>query len=216
MEVKQFINNPFQENTFVLWDNVSLETAIIDCGALTEKERLEIECFIENHQLKVRHILNTHLHLDHCFGVASVCQRYGLQLEASPEDSSLLRTMRQQAESFGIPSSYIDSQVDTLKIQPLKEGDTITLGDSTLKVLATPGHTRGGLCFYADKDALLFSGDTLFNGSVGRTDLDGGSYSELINSIRNKLIILPGNVKVYCGHGPYTTISDEKQYNPFL
>lgn len=216
MEVKQFVNNPFQENTYVAWDETSHEAVIIDCGALNEKEKIDIECFVENHQLKVRHVVNTHLHLDHCFGVAWACQLYNVKLEASAEDSSLLHTMRQQAELFGIPGSYIDSSVDTMRIQALAEGDVISLGNTSIKVIATPGHTRGGLCFYAPEDAIIFTGDTLFNGSVGRTDLDGGSYSELINSIRTKLVILPDNVRVYCGHGPYTTISDEKKYNPYL
>lgn len=216
MPVKQFLNNPFQENTYIVWDEPTLEAAIIDCGALTDNERNDIENFIENHRLVVRHIINTHLHLDHCFGVAWACMKYGLTLEASSADSSLLHSLRQQAELFGIPSSLIDLATDTLKISPLCDGDTLPLGQSSLSVIATPGHTLGGLCFYDKQNAILFSGDTLFNGSVGRTDLEGGSYSALINSIRQKLVILPDNVTIYCGHGPYTTIADEKQYNPYL
>lgn len=214
MEVKQFIFNPFQENTYVVWSEPSMEAVIIDCGAATDSEREELEYFIENKDLKIKHLINTHLHLDHCFGNAWAAEKWNVPTKASESDHKLLKKLPVQAAAFGVPEEYVRGGSDAFSA--VSEGDVIEFGDCRLEVIETPGHTEGGVCFYEREEAVLFAGDSLFNGSVGRTDLPGGSYKDLINSLQQKVVVLPGNVKVYCGHGPYTFIDDEKKYNPYL
>ena len=212
MKIKQIQNNPFQENTYVVWDEVSMEAAIVDCGALFPQEEERIEAFVSDNNLKVKYILNTHLHLDHCFGNAWASGRYGILPMAHEEDDTLLARMGEQARMFGLPF-----EVKTEKLGGyLKDGDVLTLGEHEIRVIHTPGHSRGGLCFYIPSAGWLISGDSLFEGSIGRTDLEGGSYATLIKSITERLMTLPEETVVYPGHGPYTTIGDEKKSNPFL
>ncbi len=212
MKIKQIQNNPFQENTYVVWDEASMEAAIVDCGALFPQEEERIEAFVNDNNLKVKYILNTHLHLDHCFGNAWAARRYGILPMAHEEDETLLARMGEQARMFGLPF-----EVRTEKLGGyLKDGDVLTLGENRIEVIHTPGHSRGGLCFYIPSAGWLISGDSLFEGSIGRTDLEGGSYATLIKSITERLMALPEDTVVYPGHGPYTTIGDEKKSNPFL
>jgi glyoxylase-like metal-dependent hydrolase (beta-lactamase superfamily II) len=212
MKIKQIQNNPFQENTYVVWDEVSMEAAIVDCGALFPQEEAKIEAFVSDNNLKVKYILNTHLHLDHCFGNAWAAERYGILPMAHKDDETLLARMGEQARMFGLPF-----EVKTEKLGGyLKDDDVLMLGENEIKVIHTPGHSRGGLCFYIPSAGWLISGDSLFEGSIGRTDLEGGSYATLIKSITERLMTLPEETVVYPGHGPYTTIGDEKRMNPFL
>ena len=212
MKIKQIQNNPFQENTYVVWDEASMEAAIVDCGALFPQEEERIEAFVNDNNLKVKYILNTHLHLDHCFGNAWAAGRYSILPMAHEEDETLLARMGEQARMFGLPF-----EVRTEKLGGyLKDGDVLTLGENRIEVIHTPGHSRGGLCFYIPSAGWLISGDSLFEGSIGRTDLEGGSYATLIKSITERLITLPEETVVYPGHGPYTTIGEEKKCNPFL
>ena len=212
MKIKQIQNNPFQENTYVVWDEASMEAAIVDCGALFPQEEERIEAFVSDNNLKVKYILNTHLHLDHCFGNAWAAGRYGILPMAHEEDKTLLARMGEQARMFGLPF-----EVRTEKLGGyLKDGDVLTLGEHEIRVIHTPGHSRGGLCFYIPSAGWLISGDSLFEGSIGRTDLEGGSYATLIKSITERLMTLPEDTVVYPGHGSYTTIGDEKRSNPFL
>ena len=212
MKIKQIPNNPFQENTYVVWDEASMEAAIVDCGALFPQEEERIEAFVSDNNLKVKYILNTHLHLDHCFGNAWAAGRYDVLPMAHEEDETLLARMGEQARMFGLPF-----EVRTEKLGGyLKDGDVLTLGENRIEVIHTPGHSRGGLCFYIPSAGWLISGDSLFEGSIGRTDLEGGSYATLIKSITERLMALPEDTVVYPGHGPYTTIGDEKKSNPFL
>lgn len=212
MKIKQIQNNPFQENTYVVWDEVSKEAAIIDCGALFPQEEERIEKFITENNLKVKYLLNTHTHLDHCFGNAWAAERYGVKLMAHADDEALLSQIGMQAKMFGLPI-----EVKTVKLGGyLNDGDVLMLGENRIEVIHTPGHSRGGICFYIPSEGWLVSGDSLFAGSIGRTDLEGGSYATLIKSIQEKLITLPEETVVYPGHGPYTTIGDEKTNNPFL
>ena len=212
MKIKQIQNNPFQENTYVVWDEASMEAAIVDCGALFPQEEERIEAFMSDNNLKVKYILNTHLHLDHCFGNAWAAGRYDILPMAHEEDETLLARMGEQARMFGLPF-----EVKTEKLGGyLKDDDVLTLGEHEIRVIHTPGHSRGGLCFYIPSAGWLISGDSLFEGSIGRTDLEGGSYATLIKSITERLITLPEETVVYPGHGPYTTIGDEKKSNPFL
>jgi glyoxylase-like metal-dependent hydrolase (beta-lactamase superfamily II) len=212
MKIKQIQNNPFQENTYIVWDEATLEAAIIDCGALFPQEEERIEEFINDNKLKVKYILNTHLHLDHCFGNAWAAERYEVLPMAHEDDETLLARMGEQARMFGLPF-----EVRTEKLgRYLKDGDVLMLGNNEIKVIHTPGHSRGGLCFYISSTGWLISGDSLFEGSIGRTDLEGGSYATLIKSITEHLMTLPEETVVYPGHGAYTTIGEEKKCNPFL
>lgn len=212
MKIKQIQNNPFQENTYVVWDEATMEAAIVDCGALFPQEEERIEAFVNDNNLKVKYILNTHLHLDHCFGNAWAAERYGILPMAHEDDETLLARMGEQARMFGLPF-----EVKTEKLGGyLKDDDVLMLGENEIKVIHTPGHSRGGLCFYIPSAGWLISGDSLFEGSIGRTDLEGGSYATLIKSITERLMTLPEETVVYPGHGPYTTIGDEKRMNPFL
>ena len=212
MKIKQIQNNPFQENTYVVWDEASMEAAIVDCGALFPQEEERIEVFVSDNNLKVKYILNTHLHLDHCFGNAWAAERYGVLPMAHEDDETLLARMGEQARMFGLPF-----EVRTEKLGGyLKDGDVLMLGEHRVEVIHTPGHSRGGLCFYIPSAGWLISGDSLFEGSIGRTDLEGGEYATLIKSITERLMTLPEDTVVYPGHGPYTTIGDEKRSNPFL
>lgn len=212
MKIKQIPNNPFQENTYVVWDEATMEAAIVDCGALFPQEEERIDVFVNDNNLKIKHILNTHLHLDHCFGNAWAAERYGVLPMAHEDDETLLARMGEQARMFGLPF-----EVRTEKLGGyLKDGDVLTLGENRIEVIHTPGHSRGGLCFYIPSAGWLISGDSLFEGSIGRTDLEGGSYATLIKSITERLMTLPEDTVVYPGHGSYTTIGDEKKSNPFL
>lgn len=212
MKIKQIPNNPFQENTYVVWDEATMEAAIVDCGALFPQEEERIDVFINDNNLKIKYILNTHLHLDHCFGNAWAAERYGVLPMAHEDDETLLARMGEQARMFGLPF-----EVRTEKLGGyLEDGDVLKLGDNEIRVIHTPGHSRGGLCFYIPAAGWLVSGDSLFEGSIGRTDLEGGSYATLIKSITERLLILPDETVVYPGHGAYTTIGEEKKSNPFL
>ena len=212
MKIKQIPNNPFQENTYVVWDEATMEAAIVDCGALFPQEEERIDAFVNDNQLKIKYILNTHLHLDHCFGNAWAAERYGVLPMAHRDDETLLARMGEQARMFGLPF-----EVRTEKLGGyLEDGDVLKLGDNEIRVIHTPGHSRGGLCFYMPMAGWLVSGDSLFEGSIGRTDLEGGSYATLIKSITERLLILPDETVVYPGHGAYTTIGEEKKSNPFL
>lgn len=212
MKIKQIQNNPFQENTYVVWDEASKEAAIVDCGALFPQEEEKIESFIAENKLKIKCLLNTHAHLDHCFGNAWAAEHYGVQPMAHADDEALLAQIGMQAKMFGLPV-----EVKTVKLGGyLNDGDVLMLGENRIEVIHTPGHSRGGVCFYIPSAGWLISGDSLFAGSIGRTDLEGGSYATLIKSIQERLITLPEETIVYPGHGPYTTIGDEKKMNPFL
>ncbi|MBR5744671.1 MAG: MBL fold metallo-hydrolase [Muribaculaceae bacterium] len=199
-------------NTFVVFDVFSREAAVIDAGMLYDDEWQEFSDYVEKERLKIKYLLNTHLHIDHLFGVAEAVNRYGIGLSASTADSMLSDRVDQQAAMFGIRRKMEQINIE----HPLADGDEIRLGNSILKVIATPGHSLGGICFYSADDGLLFSGDTLFQTGIGRTDLPGGDYATLIHSITDRLLTLPDDTKVLPGHGPSTTIAMERQYNPFL
>ena len=197
---------------YVVIDEKTNDCVVIDAGCVDEAEKNSLGEYIRNHQLHLKHVLNTHLHMDHCFGNRYLYKEFGVGPEASADDEPLLETLHAQASMFGI--EYTDA------IQPiakyLNDEDLITFGESALKVIKVPGHSRGGLAFYSESEHILFSGDTLFHNSIGRTDLPGGSYKDLIASLIQKLMILPGETDVYPGHGETTTIGDEREDNPYL
>lgn len=211
MEYKVFINNPWQENTVVLYDETG-EAAVVDCGCFGGEEENHLKTFLEQKKLCPVLLLNTHLHPDHIFGNRFMEEAYGLSTKAAREDDFLIDGAVEFASMLGIKGITQPPAVGEF----LKDGDMVRFGHSELRVIAVAGHSPGGLCFYNARDRLLLSGDVLFAGSIGRADLPGGNEQELVRGIREKLCCLPDEVRVIPGHGPLTTVGEEKMYNPFL
>lgn len=211
MYIKIFVNNPWQENTIVLYD-ASREAVVIDCGCFSEAEERQVREFLEREQLTPVALLDTHLHIDHILGNHFMKSSYGLEAQASQDDQFLIDHAVEYAAMLGLRGITPPPAVGKF----LKEGEVIRFGSSELEVIAVPGHSPGGLCYYSREDRLLIAGDVLFAGSVGRADLPGGNAALLISGIREKLLTLPEEVRVIAGHGPSTTIGEEKKYNPFL
>lgn len=208
--VKSFEVNYFSENTYLLYDETK-EAVLIDCGCMHEKEFQGISDYIQENKLILKRNLCTHLHLDHIAGNAFVKKAYGIAPEANQADE-ILPSAEEQSKAFGLPIVFNNVPLKSY----LKEGDRIQFGHSELQVIETPGHTPGGLSFYAPTTGFVIVGDSLFRGSIGRTDLWGGNHEALVNSIRQKLMTLPSKTVVYPGHGPTTTIENEKRINPYI
>jgi hydroxyacylglutathione hydrolase len=209
-KVQSFENNPYQENTYILYDD-SGECAIIDPGMETGKEQNAVVSFIRDHGLKPVLLLNTHCHIDHVLGNKFIFDQYGLQPQFHINELPLLEAVISYAPSMGI--LYEPSPLPELY---LPEEGTVEFGETQLHLVFAPGHSPGHLCFYDRRANLLIGGDVLFRGSIGRTDLPGGSFTQLIDNIEQKLFLLPDDCTVYPGHGRETTIGYEKQTNPFL
>lgn len=211
MTIKTFTFNPFQENTYVLHDETN-EAVIIDAGCFSDGEKQLIKNYFEENNLILKRVINTHLHLDHQFGNKFLFDTFGVAPEAGKEDEFLLGNVVVQARSFGLPFND--------EAQPLNgyiaDNQYIKFGNSSLKAIHVPGHSPGSMAFYSETNGVLFAGDVLFQGSIGRTDLAKGDYATLISSITKKLLPLPDSTVVYCGHGPTTTIGNEKRNNPYL
>ena len=212
MKVRTFVCNMLHENCHLAYDEISREAAVIDPGFYWDEEKRKFAKFIEENNLHIKYLLCTHLHFDHIFGTTFIEDTYSVRLSASPEDNDWITNFTRSAERFGIPVNDTPRPVG----HPLHDGDTLTLGEETLKCIATPGHSAGGMCFYAPESGILFAGDTLFQGSIGRTDFTDGNYAQLIHSIQKQLLVLPPETIVYPGHGDPTSIGDEAQYNPYL
>jgi len=211
VKLKVFTFNLFAENTIVLWDDETKESAVIDPGTSTSDEEKILVDFISSEDLKIKYLINTHCHIDHILGCKFVKDKYNPVYFAPEKDIPLLEHAHQQAQMFDIvmeeppkPDQLID------------EASNISLGNSKLKFLFTPGHTPGEVCIYLEKEKICITGDVLFNESIGRTDLWGGDYNTLIDSIEKKLLTLPDDIVIYPGHGDSSTIGYEKQNNPFL
>lgn len=212
MKVSIFNFALFGINTYVVYDEPSGEAAVIDPGMISAAECYELEQCIKRLSLRVTHLINTHLHIDHVAGNRYVVDKYKVGLEAHAADEPLGKRIDMQAEMFGLPFTP-----DGVKISLyLNEGDEIHLGADVLKVIHVPGHSPGSIALYSAEDGFIITGDILFQGSVGRTDLPGGSHSQLIESIKEKLLTLPADTVVYPGHGSYTTIGEEMEDNQFL
>lgn len=212
LKVKKFVFSLFGVNTYLAIDESTKKTAIIDPAMQKPVEEGEISRYVSDNNLEITNIINTHLHLDHCFGANWVKRTYGVKLMAAPADAILGKIIPQQYQMFGIKPVNEIVEIDVNLI----DGETISIGDSVLKVFATPGHTQGGIVLYDEKDKLLFSGDTIFYGSVGRTDLPGGNHTQLINSIRTKIFTLPDDVKILPGHGEASSVGYERTHNPYV
>lgn len=209
MRIQIFTFNPFQENTYVLYDD-SKEAVIIDPGCYEKEERDELLSFIEHEQLRVVKLLNTHCHVDHVLGNNFIKEYFKVPFLIHPKDEATLRAVKVYAPGYGFVK-YEEALPD----EWLEEGKDISFGSTRLKVLFTPGHAPGHVVFYNEEQKVCIGGDVLFHRSVGRTDLPGGDHDTLIKSVHDKLFILPDDVRVFPGHGPDTTIGEEKKLNPF-
>lgn len=211
ISIKSFEVNYFSENTYVLYDETK-EAVVIDCGCARPEEQKEFSDFIATNGLILKHNLCTHLHLDHIFGSDFILRNYGLKPEAHKADVEMLPPASEQAKMFGLRDRVTNVEVGHF----LSNGEIVTFGKSELLVLSVPGHSPGGLAFYSKKNGFVVSGDSLFAGSIGRTDLWGGNQEILIAAINDKLLALPDETVVYPGHGPETRIIDEQLENPYL
>lgn len=212
LKIKTFIFNPFGETTYVVFNPVTYDAVVIDPGMGDCEENAAFDAFIADTHLNIQGIVNTHMHLDHCFGANYVRDKYGVAVAAHVADAFLGSNIDDQARKFGVRLKGRDVIIDA----PLADGDKIQIGDDSLTVIHTPGHSPGGICLYSPNGGFLIAGDTLFKGSIGRTDLPGGNLNQLLNSIKTRLLSLRGETIVFPGHGPSTTIEDERLHNPFL
>ncbi len=202
--------NPIQENTYVLWDETN-ECVVIDAGNSSPREDAALDNFIAEHGLKPVLAANTHGHFDHTLGVEHLKQRYGIPFALSSKDTFLLENAATSGSIFGVKVGAMPTVERDL------DGEQgIRFGKTTLRVLRTPGHTPGHVAFFDEGSKSLFTGDTLFRESIGRTDLPGGDYSWIMRSILDVLVPLGDEVHVYPGHGPESTIGHEVLYNPFI
>lgn len=210
LTVQSFTFNPVQENTYVLY-NEKGACCIIDPGCYFASEEKALTDFIEQKGLKPTLLLNTHCHLDHIFGNRFIQKKYGLSLHLHPAEKAVLDYGPAMGQLWQLPFDNYDGELIFLN-----EGDMVTIDEDQLHVLLTPGHSPGSISFYDKEAKFLISGDVLFQGSVGRTDLPGGDFNTLEESIKTKLYTLPEDVIVYPGHGDSTTIGDEMKGNPFV
>lgn len=209
LDIKCFVFNAISVNTFVIY-NESGECVIIDPGNCNMREDTRLFDFIDDNNLKPLMILNTHAHIDHILGNYSTAKKYDIPLAAHPDGKEYYKTAYAYAAAFGMDYNEEETLYPNID---LYDGQLIKIGDDVLEVLFTPGHAKGSCCFYCGRQAFVITGDTLFCRGVGRTDLPGGSYKELVDSIRERLYQLPNETVCYCGHGPETTIGDEKRNN---
>lgn len=210
LTIKAFTFNPVAENMYILLNEVK-EAIIIDPGCYFSEEKEKVKSFVESNGIKPVQLLNTHCHLDHVLGNKWVYETYGLELFLHPNEEQVLNAAPQYAQMWGMPFENYQGPLHFLE-----KDDIIKSGDNELKVLLTPGHSPGSICFYSEQEKFLIGGDVLFKNSIGRTDLPGGNHQVLIESIRQQLFILPDDVIVYPGHGENTTVGYEKKNNPFL
>lgn len=211
LKIQTFEVNPLHENCYVVSDDTK-ECVIIDCGAFTESEQEAIITYINKNGLKPVHNLGTHGHLDHHFGDAAILSAFNLLPEVSDGDEVLMQHSKEAALQMLGMDLNIDLPAGELR---LTENNTISFGSHTLRIIRIPGHSRGSVSFYCAEENVLFTGDTLFKGSIGRTDFPGGSMFQIISSLR-ELAQLPDTTIVYPGHGPQTSIGFELAHNPYM
>ncbi len=209
MTVQTFTFNPFQENTYVIYDETR-EAAIIDPGCYDPAEQKVLDQFVIQNNLIVKYLLNTHCHIDHVLGNAHVLMKYNVPFLIHKNEEALLRAVKTYSSNYGFQQYH-----EALPSGYLAEGDKINFGKTELEVIFLPGHSPGHVGFYHRNDKVILSGDVLFEGSIGRTDLPGGDFNTLIDSIHKKLFTLPNDVIVYPGHGNSTILAEEKSTNHF-
>ena len=208
--IKTFYFNDLRTCCYILYDEKG-ECAIIDPGCYKQSEKDRLVKFVETNSLQPRMILQTHGHFDHVMGNAFVTEKWGIPTYITPEDIPQMRRAKSYSSLYGF--DFDEPSEDIIEIH---DGDIIKVGEIELRVLFSPGHTPGGVIYYDEKGKYMFSGDTLFQGSIGRTDLPGGDYDALMHSLRYNVLTMPSDVIVYPGHGPVTDVGDELLKNPFL
>lgn len=212
MKLVKFGFSLFGINTYVVVDEATKKCAVVDPGMIEPEEENALVNYIERHGLTVTHVINTHLHVDHAVGDKFVADKFKVPVLGHKSDETLGARMQQQAMMFGM-----QEKLDAVSLTSyLEDGDKVKVGDGELDVLHVPGHSPGSIALYDPEGKYVIVGDALFDGSIGRTDLPGGDFGTLINSIKSKLLTLPDDTTVYPGHGPATTIGKEKNYNPYL
>ncbi len=210
LQIKLFEFSPIQENTYVLYNEFN-DCLIIDPGCYYDDEKDELVNFLIKMDLKPKMLLNTHCHLDHVFGNKFIAEKFGLTLQIHRNEKLVLDFAPKSGLLYNLPFDNYNGDFIYLE-----EGNKILLGNDELTVIEAPGHSPGHICFYCAAQHFIISGDVLFKRSIGRTDLPGGDHETLLKNIREKLFTLPGETKVYSGHGPVTTIGEEKNQNPFF
>ncbi len=213
MNIAALVFNPIQENTYVLWDE-TMECVIIDAGMSNDNECAAMASFIAEKGLKPVMAVNTHGHFDHVMGVAFLQEKYGVKFAMSSKDMFLVEGQKEGSVVYGVTVGKMPSSVDIDLADAANR--SLKFGNTELKVVETPGHTPGHVSLFEPKQRVLFTGDTLFKESVGRTDLPGGDYAQLMDSILKKIVPLGDDVAVYPGHSGDTTIGEECLYNPFI
>jgi hydroxyacylglutathione hydrolase len=209
IQIQTFTFNPFSENTYVVFDQTG-EGVVIDPGCYDAQEKAALAKFIEDEGIKIKYLLNTHCHIDHVLGNDFVKEKYKVPFLIHAKEEPVLKSVKAYAPSYGFAQYH-----EALPDQFLKEDDKVSFGNCVFQVLFLPGHAPGHIGFYQRESKSLFSGDVLFEGSIGRTDLPGGDFNTLIKSIHQKIFTLPDDVTVYAGHGDPTTVGEEKASNPF-
>ncbi len=212
MRITNFETRLFGTNIFLLWNTDGGEAIIVDPGMMSTEERDRVFEFVDRHSLTVTHIVLTHGHIDHIASAKATAERYGLPVEGNPDDQFLIDTLPLQIQRFRL---NIQPEPFTLG-KALNHGDILTVGGEPLQVISVPGHSPGSIALYAPQSGFVITGDTLFSGSIGRTDLPGGDYATLIHAITDELLTLPADTVVHSGHGPATTIAAEARENPYL
>lgn len=223
IHIEHFTFNAFQTRCSVVWDDTR-SCVIIDPGCASEEEIQALVSYISENSLEPACIMLTHAHFDHIYGMSALAKEYSIPVFAHRDELYTLETTNPQVcKCYGLPLPETFPMIKSIseasapsRFEQVADGDEIEVGSLRFKVLETPGHTRGGLCFYEPAEQVLFSGDTLFAGAIGRTDHPGGDYDQLMKSIFEKLMVLDGPVKVIPGHGPCTDIATERTTNPFL
>ncbi len=210
LQIKLFEFSPIQENTYVLYNEFN-DCLIIDPGCYYDDEKDELVNFLIKMDLKPKMLLNTHCHLDHVFGNKFIAEKFGLTLQIHRNEKLVLDFAPKSGLLYNLPFDNYNGDFIYLE-----EGNKILLGNDELTVIEAPGHSPGHICFYCAAQHFIISGDVLFKRSIGRTDLPGGNHETLLKNIREKLFTLPANTQVYSGHGPVTTIGEEKNQNPFF
>lgn len=210
LQIRSFVFNPFSENTYVVYNDPK-NAFIIDPGNFSTEETRILQNFIEENGLKIQNILLTHAHIDHVLGLQTVYNLYNVPVLLHETEKEILDRNPMDANRFGFFFKPFEGE-----IQFLKENEVLKLDEDEFKILHVPGHSPGHIAFHNEAQKFIVSGDVLFEGSIGRTDLYKGNHEQLIESIKTKLFILDGETKVYNGHGNQTTIGFEKDYNPFF
>lgn len=212
MIIKNFVFNMFGVNTYVVWDETTRETMIVDPGMTDAGEEDILYRYIETNHLNVTHIVNTHMHLDHIFGDHAATGHYGLPVEAHMAEAPFGTNLEAQARQFGIRGQFQPQPIGKF----LNEGDVLKIGDDAIRIIHIPGHSPGSIALYSADNRFIISGDVIFPGSIGRTDLAMGDHALLIAGIRKKLMTLPSDTVIYPGHGNPTTVEAELRSNPYI